>query len=100
MTEQILEKQIDQTSEIDLEAAFQESHIQEILDKLDQELVGLKSVKNKIREMVALLLVDRIRKSLGLNAGAPSLHMTFLGNLGMGKTTVAMRMAEILFPVL
>ena len=67
------------------------------MDKLDQELVGLKSVKNKIREMAALLLVDRIRKSLGLNAGAPSLHMTFLGNPGMGKTTVAMRMAKILY---
>ena len=53
MTEQILEKQIDHNDGIDLEAAFQESHIQEILDKLDQELVGLKSVKNKIREMAA-----------------------------------------------
>ncbi len=103
MNEQILlEDAIDHTTNatsdtaIDLEAAFRESHIQEILEKLDRELVGLRSVKNKIKEMAALLLVDRVRKSLGLTALAPTLHMTFLGNPGMGKTTVAMRMAEIL----
>ncbi len=95
MTDQVIAT-VPQDTVIDLKSAFAESHIQEILDRLDQELVGLSWVKNKIKEMAALLLVDQVRKSLGLIAGAPTLHMTFLGNPGMGKTTVAMGMAEIL----
>jgi probable Rubsico expression protein CbbX len=81
---------------VDMSEALEESQVMEVLQQLDQELVGLKSVKTRIREIAALLLVDRMRRGLGLAARPPSLHMSFTGPPGTGKTTVAMRMATIL----
>jgi probable Rubsico expression protein CbbX len=84
------------TDRVSLREELDAVGIEEILTQLDRELIGLKPVKTRIREIASLLLIERIRKRMGLSSEAPTLHMSFTGNPGTGKTTVALRIADIL----
>ena len=85
------------TTLVNLKDEYNKTEIQSILDILDAELIGLKPVKTRIREISALLLIDRLRQKLGLTGSHPGLHMSFTGSPGTGKTTVALKMADILY---
>ena len=84
-------------SPINLQEEYAKTEIAKILNLLDEELVGLVPVKTRIREIAALLLIDKLRSNLGITAASPGLHMSFTGSPGTGKTTVGLKMADILY---
>ena len=96
MAHEVEEKELKAVSEVNLKEDFQSSGVADILSELDNSLIGLEPVKTRIKETASLLLVDKAREKLGLVSESPTLHMSFSGNPGTGKTTVALKIADLL----
>ena len=82
--------------EADVQSVVRSARVHTVLEEIDRELIAMVPVKRRIREIAALLVIDRLRAEMGLHSQRPTLHMSFTGNPGTGKTTVALRMASIL----
>jgi probable Rubsico expression protein CbbX len=82
--------------EADVQMVVRQARVHEVLEQLDRDLVALEPVKRRVREIAALLAIDRLREEMGLSSQRPTLHMSLTGSPGTGKTTVALRMADIL----
>jgi len=87
---------LSQTDSIDIRDCYRQTGIETILQTLDDELVGLKPVKNRLKEISSVLLFDRIREIQELPILNSSLHMAFTGRPGTGKTAVAAKIALVL----
>jgi probable Rubsico expression protein CbbX len=84
---------------VNLQEEYAKTEIAKILNLLNEELVGLAPVKARIREIAALLLIDKLRRNLGITAANPGLHMSFTGSPCTGKSTVCLKMADILYQI-
>ena len=85
------------TTPVNLQEEYAKTEIAKTLNLLEEELVGLAPVKTRIREIAALLLIDKLRRNLGITSANPGLHMSFTGSPGTGKTTVGLKMSDILY---
>ncbi|WP_018290171.1 AAA family ATPase [Verrucomicrobium sp. 3C] len=87
---------VDRERLVDLDEVLTGAGVGDILAELDAEFIGLAPVKRRVREVADFLLVERLRISVGLQSQVPTLHMSFTGSPGTGKTSVALRMGKIL----